>query len=590
MGGPYLESGESIVMTADRVSVGSIAYDAILTTRRLILIDQRNTRLEPRILLLSTIESVQSGKAATGDPVIILTFQKQDDHAAENQIIIFSQEPLENRKQDRDLWIQKFIEHSISVKEEEFLKDTTPVYKPEGMHPSTRRWVAPEIIRPHTDKYRVPAEVPGINIIPDETEPIQIPAAKQKPADLSLTEGDEENGGNRNQDFLTRATQAAVQSIIVPEFQVSIMPHESGTPETEMLQQSGISPSADIPVFPTPLPDTPSPLSLAILAATRSLTAQKERDNAFETLQVPVQTEIRMTSPLPEIPVSLKKPEPVQEPDKFLYFTPIPRDIRDPSLDEEMPGVVRNTSLLPVIHANSLVPKTLSELPTQQVTDGPEPVISDNLSEHVSIATVQDHERKSEGLSPAPAEISAPLPRRAPHVGTNSLLVACGLVLLLVYASIAFLPGMLPLNNGPATPIVPALVPTMAPSLTPTSVPVTIPQEGVWVRIVSTGYYIGQVGNPGSLQQISGSSEKFYKIRDSRDIVKVSVEKQEYTGDELLVEIYKDGRMISSRSVTAPMGSVDLLIDPNTENPPGLITTRPTGNTTGTGKRQLEYY
>ena len=74
------------------------------------------------------------------------------------------------------------------------------------------------------------------------------------------------------------------------------------------------------------------------------------------------------------------------------------------------------------------------------------------------------------------------------------------------------------------------------------------------------------------------------------DLVKVSAEKQEDTGDELLVEIYKNGKLISSRSVNAPRGSVELLIDPVTEKPPGLVTTSTTRNSTLTGSGQLQYY
>ena len=39
MGSPYLESGESLILTTDRVSVNTVQYDMLLTTRYLILVD-----------------------------------------------------------------------------------------------------------------------------------------------------------------------------------------------------------------------------------------------------------------------------------------------------------------------------------------------------------------------------------------------------------------------------------------------------------------------------------------------------------------------------------------------------------------------
>jgi hypothetical protein len=74
MDSPYLESGESIVLTTDRVSVNSEQYDLLLTTRYLILVDIRYAQFQPQKIPLLAILSVKGGKISTGDLVITLFF------------------------------------------------------------------------------------------------------------------------------------------------------------------------------------------------------------------------------------------------------------------------------------------------------------------------------------------------------------------------------------------------------------------------------------------------------------------------------------------------------------------------------------
>ena len=51
MGGLYLERGESIILTTDRVRVNSVEYDMLLTTRSLVLVDTRHTGFQPSMPL-----------------------------------------------------------------------------------------------------------------------------------------------------------------------------------------------------------------------------------------------------------------------------------------------------------------------------------------------------------------------------------------------------------------------------------------------------------------------------------------------------------------------------------------------------------
>jgi hypothetical protein len=159
-------------------------------------------------------------------------------------------------------------------------------------------------------------------------------------------------------------------------------------------------------------------------------------------------------------------------------------------------------------------------------------------------------------------------------------------ILLVILSVFIVVNGTLPYETIPLV-IVPTPTPAMTPSITtvPTQPPVT--NEGVWVRIVSEEGYTGQAGNPEFLEKVSGSGERFFKVHDSSDLVKVAVTKLRNSGSKLTVEIIRDGKTIASRSTTAPMGSVDLLIDPATGAAPGMTTTTPAAETTGAG--HLEY-
>jgi hypothetical protein len=71
---------------------------------------------------------------------------------------------------------------------------------------------------------------------------------------------------------------------------------------------------------------------------------------------------------------------------------------------------------------------------------------------------------------------------------------------------------------------------------------------------------------------VSGTGDQFYKVQNSDDLVQASFQKQEYTGDTLTVEIYNQGKLITHRTVTAPRGTIDFIIDAKTGNPPSLPT------------------
>jgi hypothetical protein len=152
MGSPYLNSGETIVLTTNRVVAEGVSYDIMLTSERVFLIDGRMARLEPRVIPLSSILAVQGGKTPAQEPVITIIFRvKKDGETPAPFNLLFSQDPNENRKPERDEWVRGLIRLSISLQErgrEPEKPAAEPVLQEPGLRPMTRHGTAPEMVRP----------------------------------------------------------------------------------------------------------------------------------------------------------------------------------------------------------------------------------------------------------------------------------------------------------------------------------------------------------------------------------------------------------------------------------------------------------
>ncbi|WP_428368175.1 hypothetical protein [Methanoregula sp.] len=130
--------------------------------------------------------------------------------------------------------------------------------------------------------------------------------------------------------------------------------------------------------------------------------------------------------------------------------------------------------------------------------------------------------------------------------------------------------------------------PVVTVQVTPTITPLTIPPSGIWIRIVYPGTFIGTVGNPGYLYQVSGSGDKFYKTLRSDGFIQATVRKLDYSGDTLTVEVYVNGSMIAHQAVAKPMGEINLLIDAK-GNLPGIPPTSIATSRTPAGSNRLVY-
>ncbi len=171
MGDPYVSSGESFIRTTGRISVNFALYDMILTTRHLILVDNTYARFEPQMIPVLTVLSVTAGKVTTGEPVITLTFTAAGSTGAPAPMnLIFSQQPGEQRKRERDEWIKILIDHIVAARHQDIHADAAPAHAervrfPPGATPRPIELAFPRKTSSGPEPF--PSE---IVILPDEIE------------------------------------------------------------------------------------------------------------------------------------------------------------------------------------------------------------------------------------------------------------------------------------------------------------------------------------------------------------------------------------------------------------------------------------
>jgi hypothetical protein len=332
------------------------------------------------------------------------------------------------------------------------------------------------------------------------------------------------------------------------------------------------------PEWQEPAPATeidPEVLFRTIPTAGRSMTVTEERTpsspRAPETATVP-----EVSAPSPAAAGQQEVPEII----KALHTGAV-----EPLPETELPDAAMSGTL-PEPAPDS--PEAgIRGIPDSQVTlNIPENMVQESVG-HPATETVF----RQEPAAPEAPPIRHPIPPAREIRPFRTTLTYAAVLLLVIALVAAGAMLLLPKESGqssmPVTPA-PGIVQTVTmppetaqpvtpgPAATRITTPVqtlpahSVPQEGVWVRVNSTAYYIGTVGNPELMQKVSGTGDNFYKILRNDHSVQVSVQKQDNSGAVLAVGIYRNGTLISTRSVTSPMGSVDLLIDPLTARAPGI--------------------
>ncbi len=586
MGTPYLNSGESIILTTHRVSVDAVPYDIMLTTERLFLIDNRNIRFEPRIIALSTLLSVQGGKTPALEPVITLLFHNERTGEARAPVnLVFSQNPHENRKPERDDWVRSLIQLTINQHERESVPERPAVAemtRGTGLRPATRHGVAPEMVRPLSNVVDRQKEPAPVTIIPEEVEgsgeiPVKTAAAMplreespvpEKPSIASFP----------IRGILPPATIHPAR-VIIPQIIEELLP-EKKIPVLPEEQETGPAVAYD-----------PEVLFRAIPTAVRSTTVTEEQVSLHPATDETAAQE-------PDLPVA--------GPAEQREIPDIIRALRTGSVE---PVTAKPDETITTAIAPEPAPDN-TEAAREEIHDSPAGTVPATMTEEPASQSTPEVKRE-----PAPAidiPIRHPIPP-AREIRPMATTLAYGLILLLVIALVAA--GAVLLSGGPAQtdmppatptptivqvttlppgtvqPVTPTPVTIIPSSRPPTSRPATplpappaasIPQTGVFVRVICTAEYFGTLGNTGMMRQVSGTGDTLYPILRDNHPVQVSIQKKDNSGAMLTATIYRNGTQIATRSVTSPMGTVDLLIDPVTARAPGLSESDTTSGNTAT--------
>jgi hypothetical protein len=572
MGNNYLNIGESIILSTHSVSVDESLYDVLLTNERIVLVDNRYTRFEPRTLPFTQIISVKGGRVPTGEPVITLVITESGSlEDSRDQHLIFTQHPGEERRHERDLWVKQLIELVVSARQHAVREETAPHEHEPGVKPSVRRWLAPDHLQPRTapEKKQAPARVV---VEPDEMDLPEFLFEESVPAGELPAEGPE--GIRKN-----GVAQPAPVPVPFPVLTHIHKPGEIRLQDTKTETQPGIH-GEEYPAY------TGEPEYAEDLLADTGAGIVEARGMSGSGDDGTVQSELfsrTVFAAITSMHSARGRPEPAIPSGRSSEYEQGDQPVAPaaPAVEESISGFVDTpadagqpeivpTTPVPEITVEETGRDDISNVIPPAVNGVAEPILSEVPSApHLSVITAAE-----------PEPLFPPAKRALPAA---ALAVLAILILVVGVVLIAhFLPTTQETSSVAVITLPTTIPPTVAPVLKNT------PETGVRVRVISPGPYFGTIGNPGYLRQVSGSGDTSYTVLKNDDIVSATLQKQDNSGSALTVEIYNNGTLLTSRTVTAPMGEIQLLIDPKTALPPGIAPATPSLSTT-TGNATLTY-
>lgn len=113
---------------------------------------------------------------------------------------------------------------------------------------------------------------------------------------------------------------------------------------------------------------------------------------------------------------------------------------------------------------------------------------------------------------------------------------------------------------GPASGgvVIPTTLPEIQISPYASLPPASIPPNGVWVRVFYPGNYTGSLSANGQMREVNGIGDQFYQFPIANGMIDGSVEKQDGSVNNLILEVYKDGALISQSYTSVPLGLLDV--------------------------------
>jgi hypothetical protein len=529
MGDPDMHSDESIILKTPNVFVKSIPFEAILTNKRIILVDRKKDLIPPKDILLATIRNIEPGENAIRDQIISISIITGTGETRQ-VVLTFSREAGGNRKRERDEWV-KALKQLTSSSFQQAVRKVIPVFDQEP-RPKSQETPVPKIeitSRPSAKK-----EIDAVQPI---KKIVEMSNAPPKPIETtSLPQGM----------FCSKCgSRMPANSVFCNRCGTKInIPGQEGTAESaaQKLPKPSLTPPSQPEVLPA---DQKVPPHLPTVTSLQ-----------LEHRERPIEEAIRSIEPLIEGSVPRSEPAPLLQPtgtaESVTPGKPAIEQITVPQISTPSEISLLKTTPFPQPQKRSILPQLFlrKDLPKQPSPAGVPPA------------------------SPLPPGGSAPGSLGKTYISIAVIVIVILAVIGGVFVYMTYLSGT---PSHQATPVtvtptvilpatsVPTPLPTTKPVVTtarPTTPPPTVvPPAGVWVKVNYIGGWKGSYGLPGGLQQVTGNGDQYYQVPAGDGIVQVSFQKIEGSGNALVVEVYKDGVLIRSGRTTVPKGTVEFQVD-----------------------------
>jgi hypothetical protein len=524
-----MDHDEPIILESRNVKFKSISFDAILTNTRIHLTPIKSNVIPSQDIALPTIMHVETGENAIRDHFLI--FSLMTDAGEKHQAVLtFARQAGVERKRECNEWAKKI---------KSLIPAPTPVIPPSDIpevdrEPSTTREVPTPaqgtVTSPHPAKKKIEITRPKGTIIE------KIPVAQEPEKTTPLPPGS----------FCTRCgNRVPVRSTFC---------NYCGTPISQPFTQSQ---------------DSQPPLSEAKVSV-----PPRQTQPVITKVPEPVQ-------PPPPQPVITKVPEPVQPPPPQPVITKASEPVQPlASSPEKHQGI----QIVEEIH--SIEPQIQDSVSRTQQQSEPSSTISDAGSSPLVVWPVFSHAESPAtpareaappaSASPPPPLIPAPEGKRPNYLAIGILIMAILPILagVVIVVNIMSGPALGPANTTPVIPVVSTIhtqLPqtTITPGVTDIKVPGSpqgmIPPTGVWVRVSYPGTYIGLIGTMGNQMEVTDTGDHLYEIPANERTVAAALQKKDSSGDQIILEVYKNGVMLKRETSISPKGIVEIQLDLKTQ-------------------------
>lgn len=539
MGFPELNSDEPVILQAHNIKVKSVAFEAVLTNKRLVLVDSKKGLIPPQEILIATISTVEGGENAIRDPILTLAIFSPGG-TARQMILTFPREASGERKRERDDWLKALKAQVASSVSSPVVPDATAFDQQSSQHPGTAHQSPPGNYGAPSQKKKIEITRPTRNII----EPI--PAIPRPVETTTLPVGS----------FCSRCGNR-----VPPE---SVFCNLCGTKVTTSPDQPVEAPTFIAPVpVPTPQPVVPQ-VHVPTPPAFGLSGDRKERmlEDVIHSIEPLIEDSVpRRTEAAPLVPRHYPAPPPVAETPSVESPVTAPQaevPAQAPSGEPAPAGAAPATPPPPA-------PPAMPTAPPQKKRK----FVAIGILVIVILAIIGGIVIFANPFGTTPQDTTI-IPAVTPIVTTAT-----------------------PTPVPTPTPTV-----TIETPATPTPKPeATIPKSGVWLRVTYAGKFGGTYGTPGSQSPIveRNTGDQFFMVSTVNGPVEASIQKLDGSSDELVLEVYKNGELMKHASTQAPKGIVDFQVDLKpaptptpTPSPTVEVTPAPTAalnttaNTTGT--------